>query len=174
MNTSEYTFYLFSTCQIKFLKTTRTKGVLMKLLILLCLLTTHSFAALNSDSECPEGETLELFEAGLNYQNGSVLTQDVYMCVRNISKCSKITKEMTFVSNNTKSTYKLIEGFQCAQQCQQQQQHNQYQQYQPQHSSHTVTISHLSSVKSDKEIHNIVIVKTNDYIRFNNIMYRCL
>lgn len=145
----------------------------MKLLILLCLLTTHSFATLNSNSECPEGETLELFEPRLHNQNGPVLAQDVYMCVRNISKCSKITKEMTFVSSNTNSTYKLIEGFKCSQQCQQQQQqYNPYQQQQPQHSSHTITTSHLSSVKSDKEIHNIVSVKANDYIQFNNKMYR--
>ena len=144
----------------------------MKLLILLTLFSLQSFARLNADSQCPEGQNLERFTPTLTDETGSSINQTTYMCVTSVQTCSSVIKKTNFKSGVSNTSFTISEGFTCSQCQQQQQRRNQYQQQQG--LSHQSSLSRVRSLSQSKSISNIVSIRSGDYINFNNKMYYCL
>lgn len=162
----------------------------MKLIILLSLLAGQSFAALNMNSQCPKGQTLERFTPKLTDGTGTEINQDIYMCVISVEECETVSKISIHKSKYTKSTIRIKEGFKCSwsnrNQCQQQSQipqqtwsshHQQPQGPQIQvQKGQTVQMQRQYRVQSlkhtfDKRV--IADVMSGDYVRFDNKLYRC-
>lgn len=149
----------------------------MKLLLLLTILTTQSFAKLNAYSKCPEGQVLERFSPELKDQYGERINQYIYLCVISIKPCETISKKTILKSKLTNSEYQIIEGFKCSylkgMQCQQQQQHHRYQTQRQQNQSHGQREIKVHSLKTSKAFGNVHFIKSGDYVKFDNKMYKC-
>lgn len=149
----------------------------MKTLLLLLLLTGQSFAALNSNSQCPKGQSLERFTPTLTDNTGTEINHDIYICVITIKKCDSVSKVSTYKSKYTGSTTKIIEGFKCSwsggQQCQQQQQHHRFQAQRQQNTVNEETRIEFHSLSSPRKFNQTYLINSGDYVRFDNKLYRC-